>query len=86
MGHYRNHTMTAEVTVIDGQARIRLGAHGIDLGNQPEMRAHRVAGEVYRVVAAEHGVDLKFLFTDSDGDGVADFLWFNRMLRRVVRS
>lgn len=84
-GTYANHTMTATVTVTDGRARIRLGAVGIELGNQPAMRAHRIADEVYRVVAEEHGMDLKFLFTDSDGDGVADFLWFNRLLKRVDR-
>lgn len=85
-GFYASHTMTVTVTVTDGQARIRLGAVGIDLGNQPAMRAHRVGDAVYRVVTEDHGVDLKFLFTDSDGDGVADFLWFNRMLRRVDLS
>ena len=81
-GHYANHTMTAAVTVVNGEARLQLGAKGIELGNQPSMRLHRIDDDVYRVTAAEHGVDLKFRFTDTDDDGIANFLWFNRMLRR----
>lgn len=82
-GFYANHTMTATVTVEDGEARLRLGSRSIEIGNQPAMRLHRVGEATYRVVADEHGIDLKFLFCDTDGDGVADFLWFNRMLRRA---
>lgn len=81
-GFYANHTMTANVTVADGAAWLQLGARSIELGNQPPMRLHRIGDDVYRVTADEHGVDLKFRFTDTDGDGAADFLWFNRMLRR----
>lgn len=82
-GFYANHTMTATVTVEAGQGRLRLGSRSIEIGNQPAMRLHRTGDDVYRVTADEHAVDLKFRFTDTDGDGVADFLWFNRMLRRT---
>lgn len=85
-GDYSNHTMTAAVTVDDGVARLRLGARTIEMGNQPAMRLHRIGDGTYRVLAAEHGIDLTFVFMDSDGDGVADFLWFNRMLRRDPAS
>lgn len=81
-GFYANHTMTATVTVENGEGRLRLGSQSIEIGNQPAMRLHRIGDDVYRVTADEHGVDLRFRFTDTDGDGVADFLWFNRMLRR----
>lgn len=84
-GFYANHTMTATVTVTGDRAHLMLGSRSIDLGNQPAMRLHRVSDGVYRVTAAEHGVELKFRFIDSDGDGTADLLWFNRMLRRAGR-
>lgn len=82
-GNYGNHTMTAAVTVDDdGVARLQLGARSFDLGNQPPMRLHHMGDNVFQVLVTEYGVDLKFLFKDTVGDGVADFLWFNRILRR----
>src|SRR5699024_6605813 len=81
-GFYLNHTITATVTVAGGEAHIRLGSPSVELGHQPPMLLHRIGEDVYRVTAAEHGVDLRFRFTDTDGDGIADFLWFNRLLRR----
>ncbi len=50
------------------------------------MRMHRLEGRTYRVTAEENGLDIKFVFTDTDGDGVADFLWFSRLLRRETRK
>lgn len=82
-GSYANHTLTATVTVDGHEAYLQLGARGIELGNQPAMRLHRVGDGVYRVTAAEHGVDLTFVFTGAEGSGSADFVWFARMLRRV---
>lgn len=85
-GFYANRTITADVRVSEGKASLRLGSPSVELGNQPAMNLYRVGPHVYRVTAEENGVDLTFKFTDTDGDGVADFLWFNRLLRRSGRD
>lgn len=85
-GFYANQSITATVEVENGEATIRLGSPSIELGNQPAMRLHRLEGGTHRVTADEHGLDIKFVFSDTDGDGVADFLWFSRLLRREPRN
>jgi len=85
-GFYANQSITATVEVENGEASITLGSPSIELGNQPAMRMHRLEGTTYRVTAEENGLDIKFVFTDTDGDGVADFLWFSRLLRRETRE